>query len=138
MADPRFLDLDEVLRLHRELIVSYGGDDGIRDTGMLQSALAMPQATYAGHLLHPDLFAQAAAYLFHLVQNHPFVDGNKRIGAASALVFLAMNDIAIVGDEDGLVELTMATASGARGKEAIASWFRSHAEGHPEAAGGGH
>ncbi|MFW5829497.1 MAG: type II toxin-antitoxin system death-on-curing family toxin [Planctomycetota bacterium] len=128
MGAPYFLSLDQVLRIHAQMVEHYGGARGVRDLGLLQSAVAMPQASYGGQVLHPTVFDQAAAYLYHLVQNHPFHDGNKRIGAAAALVFLAMNDITAVGDEDGLVDLTMAVASGTTGKEAIAEWFRSHVE----------
>ena len=100
MGQPYVLSLEQVLRLQANLIEDYGGAAGIRDLGLLQSALAMAQAFFGGQVMHPTLFDQAAAYLYHLVQNHPFVDGNKRIGAASALDFLAMNDIQITGDED--------------------------------------
>ncbi len=126
MAETYFLSLDQVLRLHASLIEHYGGASAVRDLGLLQSAVAMPHASFGGQVLHPTIFDQAAAYLFHLVQNHPFMDGNKRIGAASALVFLAMNDIQIAGDEEGLVTLTMAVASGQSGKAEIATWFRDH------------
>ena len=126
MADPYYLSLEQVLRIHASMVDVYGGATGVRDMGLLQSAVAMPQASYGGQALHPTLFDQAAAYLYHLVQNHPFLDGNKRIGAASALVFLAMNGIQIEGDEDGLVELTMAVASGHLGKEAVADWLANH------------
>jgi death-on-curing protein len=91
--------------------------------GLLQSAIAMPQAAFGGKLLHPTLFDQAAAYLYHLAQNHPFVDGNKRIGSASAIVYLAMNDVQIQDDENGLVALTLSVAEGATGKAEIARWF---------------
>lgn len=124
MDQPYFLALEQVLRLQASLIDTYGGAPGIRDLGLLQSALAMPQASFGGQVLHPTVFDQAAAYLYHLVQNHPFVDGNKRIGAASALVFLAMNDIQIEGDETGLVALTLSVACGETGKDAIDQWFR--------------
>ncbi len=127
MATPRFLDLDHVMRLHRSLIEHYGGLEGTRDIGLLQSAVAMPQASYDGQYLHADIFEMAAAYLYHLVQNHPFLDGNKRIGAASAIVFLAINDIQIDNDEAGLVELTLSVATGQTGKAKIAEFFRSHA-----------
>jgi death-on-curing protein len=116
-----------VVHLHHELIDQYGGSHGRRDAGMLQSAIAQPQAGFGGQYLHEYLFDKAAAYLFHLVQNHPFVDGNKRIGAASAIVFLSMNDIEIEADEDGLVDLTLATAQGQRTKEQIAAFFRERA-----------
>ncbi len=128
MGQPNFLSLEQVLRLQANLIEVYGGTAGIRDLGLVQSALAMPQASFGGQVLHPTLFDQAAAYLYHLVQNHPFVDGNKRIGAASALVFLAMNDTQITGDEDGLVALTLSVACGETGKTEIATWFRDHVD----------
>lgn len=123
MDEPYFLGLDQVLRLHASLIETYGGAEGIRDLGLLQSALAMPQACFGGQFLHSTIFDQAAD-LFHLVQNHPFHDGNKRIGAAAALVFLAMNDVQIVGDEEGLVAVTLSVARGETGKDHIAQWLR--------------
>jgi len=127
MATPLFLDLDHTLRLHRSLIEHYGGADGIRDIGLLHSAIAMPQAAYGGEYLHRDLFEMAAAYLFHIVQNHPFLDGNKRTGAASAIVFLTLNDIEIDNDEQGLVDLTLSVATSQAGKAEIAEFFRTHA-----------
>ena len=125
MTTPLFLDLDHALRLHRSLLEHYGGTDGVRDMGLLQSAIAMPQAAYGGEYLHGDIFEMAAAYLYHVVQNHPFLDGNKRAGAALAIVFLAINDIDIDNDEDGLVELTLHVATGKSGKAEIAGFFRS-------------
>lgn len=92
MAPPVFLDIDRVIRTHRSLIEAYGGVDGVRDAGLLHSALAMPQASFGGQYLHADLFEMAAAYLYHIAQNHPFLDGNKRTGAASAIIVLAMNE----------------------------------------------
>ena len=124
MSAPMFLDLDHTLRLHRSLIEHYGGIPGIRDVGLLQSAISMPQASYGGNYLHRDIFEMAAAYLFHIVQNHPFLDGNKRTGAASAIVFLALNDIEIDNDEQGLVDLTLSVATGQAGKAEIAEFFR--------------
>lgn len=124
MPTPLFLDLEQVMRLHASMIEQYGGADGIRDVGLLQSAVAMPQMAYGGEHLHTDIFEMAAAYLYHLVQNHPFLDGNKRIGAAASIVFLAMNDIEIEADEDGLVELTLSVACGESGKAEIAKFFR--------------
>ncbi|MFZ5828581.1 MAG: type II toxin-antitoxin system death-on-curing family toxin [Planctomycetota bacterium] len=121
---PLFLDLDRVLRTHRSLIEHYGGAEGIRDVGLLHSAIAMPQASFGGEFLHKDLFEMAAAYLYHIVQNHPFLDGNKRTGAATAIVFLTINGIELQGDEEGLVELTLAVAQGTSGKQQIADFFR--------------
>jgi death-on-curing protein len=122
-----FLDIGQVLRIHLSMIERYGGEEGVRDIGLLHSALAMPQASFGGEPLHKDLFEMAAAYLYHIVQNHPFVDGNKRTGAAAALVFLAMNDVSIEADEEGLVALTLAVARGETGKTEIARFFRERA-----------
>jgi death-on-curing protein len=127
MATPLFLDLEHVLRLHASLIEHYGGTGGTRDIGLLQSALAMPQAASGGEYLHDDMFEMAAAYLYHIVQNHPFLDGNKRTGAAAAIVFLAMNDVQVENDEEGLVELTLSVAAGKAGKDEIGEFFRKNA-----------
>ena len=74
-----FLSVAEVLRIHRRIIADFGGEDGLRDRGLLESAVAMPHAMFDGAFLHPDLATMAAAYHFHLCANHPFVDGNKRV-----------------------------------------------------------
>lgn len=81
--DPEYLTTEDVLEIHADQIERYGGSGGIRDRGLLEAAVAMPQASFDGQLLHGDLFEMAAAYLYHLVQNHPFVDGNKRAGTAA-------------------------------------------------------
>ena len=96
MKQPDFLTLAEIIEIHRNQIELYGGDLGVRDLNLLQSALAQPEATFGGEWLHPGLFDMAAAYVFHLAQNHPFVDGNKRTALASALVFLELNGISIL------------------------------------------
>lgn len=124
MPDPKFLSLSQVLSLHRVVIDTYGGSDGLRDRGLIESAVARPSAVYEGEYLHRDLFEMAGAYLFHIVSNHPFVDGNKRVGAAAAIVFLELNGIEIEADEDGLVEITIAAASGKATKPEIAAFFR--------------
>jgi death-on-curing protein len=84
---PDFLTVAEVLALHEIQLHDYGGLDGLRDKGLLESAVAMTQATFGGEFLHPDLFAMAAAYAFHIAENQPFIDGNKRAGLHAALVF---------------------------------------------------
>lgn len=119
-----FLDLDQVLRIHQSVIELYGGQAGVRDLGLLQSALAMPRASFEGQPLHPDLFEMAAAYLYHLVQNHPFIDGNKRVGATTAIVFLDLNGILLKDDEPAMAEMTLRVASGQFSKPEIASFFR--------------
>jgi death-on-curing protein len=127
--DPLFLTLEEVMEIHAYQITKYGGTDGLRDLSLLESAVAMPQSGFGGHYLHSDLFEMAAAYLFHLVQNHPFLDGNKRAGAAAALVFLEMNGIETGITNQELVETVLAVAQGKMGKAGIAEFFREHAKG---------
>jgi death-on-curing protein len=111
-----FLTADEVLAIHADQIERYGGALGIRDRGLLESALAMPEATYSGEELHASLCEKAAAYLFHLVKNHPFVDGNKRAGLAVSLAFLALNEVRITATDEELVDLVLGVARGRRSK----------------------
>jgi death-on-curing protein len=119
--EPLFLDVEEVLELHATQLAELGGSDGVRDRGLLDSALAQPRATFGAAYVHEGLFAMAAAYLFHIASNHPFVDGNKRVGLLSALVFLDLNGISIVHPTDALYELTMGVAEGRLGKPEIAA-----------------
>jgi death-on-curing protein len=127
-VNPVFLSLGEVLEIHRDQIERYGGDPGIRDLGLLQSALAMPGAGFGGRYLHSDLFAMAAAYLFHIVQNHPFADGNKRTGAVAALVFLSLNGIEIDADEEEFESMVLSVAQGRSDKAAVTEFFRKYAQ----------
>ena len=122
--EPLFLTLEEVVAIHRDQIERYGGSLGVRDWGLLKSAVAMPPAAFGGQYLHTDLSEMAAAYLFHIVQNHPFIDGNKRVGAVAADVFLALNDTALVANEDDYAELVLAVARGETSKSAVAEFFR--------------
>ena len=119
----QFLTLDEVLEIHRDQIERYGGATGIRDFELLQSAVEMPMAQFNGNYLHPDLCTMAAAYLFHIAQNHPFIDGNKRVALVSALWFLILNGIEVTANEPGLEAMVMAVARGELGKEDIAHFF---------------
>jgi len=123
-VEPAFLTIDEVLAIHRDQIARYGGAEGVRDWGLLQSAIAMPAATFGGRFLHGDLCEIAAAYLFHVVQNHPFIDGNKRVGAVAAYVFLALNDVRLTADNDTYADLVLTVARGAMPKSAVAEFFR--------------
>ena len=122
--DPAFLNLEEVLQIHIDQIERYGGRAGIRDLTLLESAVAAPQAGFSNQYLHSDLFEMAGAYLFHIVQNHPFVDGNKRTGAAAALVFLKLNCIDFSISNPALVRLVLDLARGKTGKAAVAEFFR--------------
>jgi death on curing protein len=121
-----FLELSDVLETHVEQIATYGGAAGIRDLDLLDSALAQPQASFDGEYLHADLFEMAAAYLFHIVMNHPFVDGNKRVGLEVALIFLQINGVEIQAADDELVTIVLGTAKGEADKKQIADFFRAH------------
>jgi death-on-curing protein len=125
---PVFLNLAEVLEIHRDQIERYGGHAGLRDLGLLQSALAMPAAGFGGRYLHGDLVEMAAAYLFHIVQNHPFIDGNKRTGAVAAIVFLTLNGIELQADEAPLEQLVIEVAKGKAGKSIIADFLRKNSQ----------
>jgi len=120
---PRFLTLDSVLEFHAEQLTRFGGGSGIRDQGLLESAVAQPEATFAGEFLHDNLHAIAAAYLFHIVQNHPFVDGNKRTGYISAMAFLEANGIETHVTME-LYDITIAVASGKMSKDQLAAELR--------------
>jgi death-on-curing protein len=125
-VEPLFLTLDEVVAIHRDQVERYGGSHGVRDWGLLQSSIAMPAATFGGQYLHSDLPEMAAAYLFHIVQNHPFIDGYKRVGAVAANVFLLLNGVQFVADEDEFANLVLSVACGQCSKSAIAEFFRAH------------
>jgi death on curing protein len=121
--EPTFLSLDEVLEVHREQIRLYGGSNGVRDSALLESAVATPQTTSGGQFLHQSIAAMAAAYLFHLCQNHPFLDGNKRVGADAAITFLLLNDWEPRFEVDELVGLVLAVASGTMSKPELIQIF---------------
>jgi death-on-curing protein len=121
-----FLTLEEVVAIHRDQIDRYGGSMGVRDWGLLQSAAAMPAAAFGGQYVHTDVHEMAAAYLFHIVQNHPFIDGNKRVGAVAADVFLALNDWQLFAVQNDYAELVLSVARGEASKSAAAEFFRAH------------
>jgi death-on-curing protein len=119
-----FLTLDEVLSLHADQVARYGGSALVRDMGLLESALAMPPATFGGELLHDSLEEQAAAYLFHLVKNHPFVDGNKRTGLVAMLAFLGLNGRRLEAPDADLIDLGFGVAEGRITKAEVAVFVR--------------
>jgi death-on-curing protein len=123
------LTLAEVVEIHRDQIERYGGRVGIRDAGLLESAVSMPQAAMGGEYLHGDVFEMAAAYLFHIVKNHPFVDGNKRTGAVAALVFLEINDVEVALNEDELVDIVVSVTEGKTQKRDVAALLRQQTKG---------
>ena len=126
MKDPVFLSIDQVLELHKHQIERYGGSEGVRDLGLLESAVAAPQASFGGTWLHDSIEEMAAAYLYHLAQNHPFVDGNKRIAAVSMIVFLRLNDLTPTFSADELVELTLSVAAGKTSKPEVGVFLAAH------------
>lgn len=121
---PEFLTLDEVLALHAEQVERYGGSDGLRDLALLESALATPRATFGREYLHESLPEMAAASLFHLVRNHPFVDGNKRTGLAAAIAFLGLNGLWLDADPGELAEQVLGVARGTSTKADLAVYVR--------------
>ena len=127
MSEPIFLALDEVLALHADQIRRYGGRAGIRDLELLKSALGVPEVRYGGEYLHPSVVEMAAAYLFHIVRNHPFVDGNKRAGLIAALAFLGLNDLTLDTDADVLFSLVVGVAAGTVAKAEVAVFLQEHA-----------
>lgn len=126
MPTPKFLSLQEVLRIHDRQIDRFGGSKGLRDRGLLQSALAQPEATFGGELLHPTGFDQAAAYLYHLSRNHPFIDGNKRTAFAVTDTFLRANGYRLTLSNDRAYELVLQAAQGQITKENLAEILRSN------------
>ena len=104
-----YLSLEQVLELHRLEIRRFGGSAGLRERGGLEAALARPQMTFAGEDLYPDVESKAAAVMHSLVMNHPFVDGNKRTGAAVAELFLNLNGVELEADDDDLVAVTLSS-----------------------------
>jgi death-on-curing protein len=124
VIDPLFLTLDEVLGIHADQIRCYGGRPGLRDLGLLQSAVAMSETTFDGEFLHGTVFEMAAAYLFHLARNHPFVDGNKRTALMSALVFLGLNSQRLDAESGALYELVDGVAAGSVDKAEVSVFFR--------------
>lgn len=125
MKPPFFLTLAEVIDIHNNQIELYGGQKRVRDFGLLQSALAQPEASFAGQWLHEDVFLMAAAYAFHVCQNHPFFDGNKRTALASALVFLELNGISIDDLKGKLFEAMLNIAKGTLSKKQFAQILKS-------------
>jgi death on curing protein len=126
--EPVFLGLAEVIEIHHDQIKRYGGRPGILDIGILKSTIAMPYATFDGKYLHTTIYEMAAAYLFHIVRNHPFIDGNKRTGAVASIVFLMLNGIDFQADENDLEEIVLRTAEGKIDKSTIARFFESNTQ----------
>lgn len=122
----RYLSLGEVVELHRRLLEETGGAPGIRDVGALDSAIAQPKATFGGIDLYPSLVEKTAALCFSLVQNHPFVDGNKRVGHAAMETFLVLNGSEIVAPVGEQARLMFDLAAGRIDRAQLTDWLRLH------------
>lgn len=119
-----YLSIAQILYLHALQTGAFGGASGVRDKSGLESAIARPAATFGGEDLYPDPAAKAAALMHSLVLNHPFVDGNKRVGAHAAIVFLEANGWEFLALPDELVDVTLSVASGDTEVGALTIWFR--------------
>jgi death-on-curing protein len=122
------LSLTEVLLLHARLIQQTGGAEGVRDLALLESAIARPQAMFGGVDLYPDLWDKAAALMESLIQNHPFVDGNKRTGLAAAAILLERNGHRLAADNDEVFDFTMNVARGELRRQEITRWLEENSE----------
>ena len=124
--EPVFLTFAEIIEIHDYQISRFGGAAGVRDIELLKSALGTPSATFGGEYLHPSIIEVAAAYLYHLVENHPFVDGNKRVGAMATLIFLDLNGYDFDAPDADFTALVLKVAAGEMMKSEISLFFRQH------------
>ena len=120
------LDVEQVIHLHEKIIKRTGGKDGLRGKGILESALFHAYATFDGEDLYPTIEEKAARQMFALISNHPFMDGNKRIGVFIMLIFLEMNQIKLKYTQEELIKLVLDTASGKIDANDILTWIESH------------
>lgn len=121
-----YLTAVQVLFIHARLLAETGGAPGVRDLGLLESAIARPKATFDGRDLYPDLYAKAAALMVSLVNNHPFIDGNKRVGVTAAALFLVRNGVQLRASSEELEQVTLDVAQGRLSVDQMVSWFMQH------------
>lgn len=124
IPEPEFLTVEDVIQIHDEQLAAYGGAAGIRDQVLLESAVGVPQASFGEAYLHDDLAHMAAAYAFHIAQNQPFLDGNKRSGLVAALVFLDLNGVTVLDPEEKLYDAMIAIAERRMNKDGLAELLR--------------
>lgn len=124
----RFLSIEELQIIHERVIAAHGGSPGLRDRGLLESAASLPAAQFGGEYLHADIPSMAAAHLFHLCKNHPFLDGNKRVALTTADVFLELNQFDLNATHLELETLTLGVADGSISKEEVMKFFRHHVQ----------
>ncbi len=121
-----FFGYEQVVKIHSSLIAKTGGMDGIRDKNLLDSALKSPFQTFGGRELYPDIFDKASQLCYSLVENHPFADGNKRIGVHLTLLFLKLNNVSISYSQAELIDFGLRIASGKMDKGEIKDWLLRH------------
>jgi len=119
-----FLTLDDVLQIHELMISRFGGSHGMRDQTLLESALQQPQSGFGGRYLHNDIYEMAAAYIYHIIKNHPFIDGNKRTGIFSTINFLELNGCDLDLSQEQFYQLAIDVATSKMDKQQIAQFFR--------------
>ena len=124
MKIPDFLTLADVVEIHKNQVSLYGGETGTRDIRLLESALAQPEASFAGEWLHADIFEMASACAFHICMNHPFLDGNKRAALVSALAFLELNGISLLDPKEKLREAMLKMAASQMAKKNFATLLK--------------
>jgi death-on-curing protein len=122
----RYLTLGEVLELHRRVLEAAGGGAGLRSLAALESAVAQPRMTFENQDLYRDVAAKGAALAFSLIQNHPFIDGNKRVGHAAMATFLLLNGHVLTATVEAGEATIIGVASGVIGREALEHWIRAH------------
>ncbi len=127
----RFLPEEIIIAIHDDQIRLYGGMYGVRDDAALDAAIHVPQAQFGGQFLHSTIFEMAAAYGFHLCQNHPFLDGNKRTAGMAMFTFLQFNGLEPIASESDYYVTIMAVATGNMSKEQLADWLRTAVNGTP-------
>lgn len=122
----KILTKKQILLLHDALSIESGGSSELRDEGLLDSAISAPFQSFGGIDLYPDIIIKAARLGFGLIKNHPFVDGNKRIGAHAMIVFLEVNGVSLEYDDDELIEIILSVASGESSDEDLVVWLKDH------------
>ena len=121
-----FFDYEQVIKLHSTLISKTGGIDGVRDDNLLDSALTTPFQTFGGKDLYPEILDKASQLCYSLIENHPFTDGNKRIGVHLTLLFLKINNIELTYSQKELIEFGLSVAAGNMNKDDIKQWLINH------------
>ena len=122
----RYLTVKEILRIHWRVIKMFGGSHGVRDLNLLESAVARPKAGFGDYEAYPDVFIKAAVLVSSIINNHPFIEGNKRTGLMSCRIFLKRNGYKLQGTEGELVDFAIAIAAGELSEQEIADWFKGH------------